>query len=149
MLSSLNLKVAQVRRSLNPQGELTDQVLNLLTRTKKIGWCSWNLQTNQIILDSSLEELYGLEFGEFDRRYETFINYLHPDDRDQCDRIIRSAIFNRTDFQVEYRVVFENNMTRWFRLEAGYCSFEPLILIVEDVTEKMQLIERVQRGAAL
>ncbi len=77
------------------------------------GTFRWNIQTNALDWDESLDRLFGLPPGQTVRSLETFIARVHPDDRagviERCARCAREG----ADFDMEFRVVWCDGSVHW------------------------------------
>ncbi len=87
--------------------------LRLALDAASMGTWDWNIQTNQITWSANLERMFGMQPGEFDGRYETFVNHLHPEDRDRVLDAIARAVNYGEEYDIEFRVVFSDGTIRW------------------------------------
>jgi diguanylate cyclase (GGDEF)-like protein/PAS domain S-box-containing protein len=74
-----------------------------------------------------------------------FDSIIHRDDRDGVRAAIEAALATRSRFEVEYRLVFAGNETRWvwergraFRPAAGDASEGGFEGVIEDISERKQ-----------
>jgi PAS domain S-box-containing protein len=90
-------------------GEALSEVLD----AARIGWWTWDLTTDSMSWSDSLEEIYGLPPGALQGGEQAFHRPLHPDDlprvRDAMDRAIRE----RTEYDVDFRIVPPSGAARW------------------------------------
>ncbi|MDC4226294.1 MAG: PAS domain-containing protein [Candidatus Manganitrophus sp.] len=117
----------------------------------RIGTWDWNLTTGKIVWSSRHEALWGMAPGTFKGTYEEFEARLHPDDRDGVKRATARAIAERSNFHIEYRVIWPDGSVHWI---AG--KGEPLfddagqpvrmIGVVMDITERKQAEEALRRS---
>jgi len=47
-------------------------------------------ETNRVVWSPELEQIFGLESGEFSQKEEDFFEFIHPEDRD----LVRAAVLN-------------------------------------------------------
>jgi PAS domain S-box-containing protein len=77
------------------------------------GTFRWDLRTNSLDFDASLDRLFGLGPGQRTHTLSEFLQLVHPEDRLRvqfaCDRSARAG----TDFDLEFRIVLPNGSTRW------------------------------------
>lgn len=82
-----------------------------------------------------------------------FLDLLHPEDRDRVAARIQGALSSRQPFEITYRMRSDRGATRWV-WDQGRCVDEgsaqaTLEGYVCDVTERVVLSERLQRGQRL
>ncbi len=83
--------------------ELTTR-LHLATVSAKAGVWDWNLQTNEMVWDDRMLELYGLDRGTFPGGIEAWERGLHPEDRSRAIEECQAALRGEQDFDAEFRV---------------------------------------------
>ncbi|NMF63416.1 PAS domain-containing protein [Brasilonema octagenarum] len=93
--------------------QVSEERLRLALDAARMGIWDWNILTNQIVWSASLERLFGMEAGEFDGRYETFLNLLHPEDRAQVQKAIARAVEHREPYDIEFRFFCPSGRIRW------------------------------------
>src|SRR5665647_575933 len=60
-------------------------------RMAHIGNWKWNIVTNEKYWSDEIYHIFGHSPQEFEATYDTFIGYIHPDDRDYVDNITKSV----------------------------------------------------------
>ncbi|HEX3230034.1 MAG TPA: PAS domain S-box protein, partial [Pyrinomonadaceae bacterium] len=70
-------------------------------------------ETNRVVWSPELEQIFGLEPGEFSQKEEDFFEFIHPDDREVVYRAVRSAVESLTDYEVEFRYRRKDGVERW------------------------------------
>ena len=128
------------------------------------GTFRWDIQTNDLDWDASLQRLFGLTPASSPRTLEEFVARVHPDDRAaviaQCDRCAREGL----DFELEFRIVRPDGTVRWIA-ERGRSGLDaegrPLYMTgaCVDVTDrkaaenslshKRRILEMIAGGAPL
>jgi PAS domain S-box-containing protein len=77
------------------------------------GTFRWDIRTNALTWDESLDRLFGLSPGVTARSLQEFIARVHPDDRsgviERCERCRTEG----TDFYMEFRVIWPDGSLRW------------------------------------
>ena len=69
-----------------------------------LGHFHWDLSTNTSSWSDELYRIYGLQPGEI-ITYETYLERIHPDHREQVRKSIEHALSHREPFKHEYRIV--------------------------------------------
>jgi two-component system cell cycle sensor histidine kinase/response regulator CckA len=72
-----------------------------------------DLATERLTCSESMPAIYGLSPSESPTNAEGFFTLVHRDDRSMVQAAMQTAILNRTDFQVEYRVTWPDGTTHW------------------------------------
>jgi PAS domain S-box-containing protein len=90
-----------------------EERLKLALETNQIGIWDWYIPKNKIIWSENLELLFGLAPGTFDGRFETFINLVHPEERELVQQAVMEAVRDKKDYELQFRVVWPNGKIRW------------------------------------
>lgn len=119
-----------------------------------LGTWRWDMATGVTVWDERMEALFGLEPGEFDGSYDTYVSLLHPDDRDEVMKIVEAAVATRTPYRVEHRVVWPDGSTHWI-FGAGAVTVDDHGVVTgtvgcsTDITERIVQAQELHRLAAL
>jgi PAS domain S-box-containing protein len=70
-------------------------------------------ETNRVVWSPELEQIFGLESGEFSQKEEDFFEFIHPEDRDLVRAAVLNAIESGTDYDVEFRYRRKDGHERW------------------------------------
>jgi PAS domain S-box-containing protein len=116
-------------------------VLTLAMRAGSMGAWSRNLRTNDVWWSRELEEIFGLNPGDFARTEAGFFEFVHPDDRHNLRLAVDRAVKSASDYVIEFRFRHAHGDWRWMegRGRATYSEDgSPLILygIGADVTDR-------------
>ncbi len=114
----------------------------------RLGNWDWNIRDNLITRTGYHEQLFGLSPGAFAGTYESFLECVHPEDRDPVQREIARCVASRQDYQQEYRVVWPDGSVHWIEGRARLCCDENgqperMIGVVQDITAR-KLVEQHQ-----
>jgi PAS domain S-box-containing protein len=113
-----------------------------------LGTWRWNMQTGETHWDATVEQLFGLQPGEFDGTYETYVSLLHPEDAPEVLATVQEAVATKGAYVVDHRVVWPDGSVHWIQGKGRAIVDESgevlgTIGCVADVTEQMQaLLER-------
>jgi PAS domain S-box-containing protein len=88
-------------------------VLALAMRSGSMGAWSRNLVTNAVWWSRELEEIFGLQSGDFSRTEAGFFAFVHPDDRQSVRSAVDQAVEHRSDYVVEFRFQHSSGEWRW------------------------------------
>ncbi|MBU7585169.1 MAG: PAS domain-containing protein [Nostoc sp. TH1S01] len=104
--------IKQLRQQ-NQQAQLRESQMKIALEAARMGTWDWDTTTNQVTWSDNKEILFGLEPDSFDGKYETFLNYIHPQDRDLVKASVMQAVETGAEYDVEFRIVLADNSIRW------------------------------------
>ena len=125
-------------------------------RIAHIGNWDWDIQTNELHWSDEIFRIFGLTPQQFGATYDTFLNSVHPDDREFVKRAVNEALYGKP-YNIDHRIVLPDGTVRIVH-EQGEVTFgesgEPIRMIgtVQDITERKENELRVivsERLAAL
>jgi PAS domain S-box-containing protein len=134
----------QIARSLEREQELerTHDQLELALSATDTGIWEWNIETNEIHWDETVERLLGLEPGEFDGSFESFADRIHPADFDETRESIQAAAETGERYEAQFRMSHENGELRWVQVRGKVVDDGTrMVGTHRDITER---IERTQ-----
>ncbi len=128
--------------------EQADERLRVAFELGRLGNWDWNIPENRITRTGYHEQLFGLPPGTFPGTYESFLECVHPEDREPVKHEVAKCLESGEDYQQEYRVVWPDGTSHWIEGRARLRCDEhgqPLSMIgvVQDITER-KLIEQHQ-----
>lgn len=140
---------ARLRRGAS---EMTDRLVLALS-AGGLGTFRWDMATGATDWDAVTEKVFGLEPGTFDGRFETYVELLHPDDRQATLGAVASALSTRRPYEVSHRVVWPDGSVHWLHGRGQVTVNDDgeatgVVGCVGDDTERRQaMIEADQRAA--
>ncbi|MEH1922795.1 PAS domain S-box protein [Nostoc sp.] len=90
-----------------------EERLSLALEAARMGNWDWNITTGEIHWSANLEKLFGMVPGTFDGQYETFMTTIHPDDRESVVLAINRAVYEREDYNIEFRFIKLDGTLHW------------------------------------
>ena len=102
-IEQLNQQLAQEKANL----------LRIAPSAAQMGMWNWDIVNGKNQWSTDQEQLFGLTPGRFDGKYETFLSYIHPEDREAVNQELQQAIQNNSLYQVEYRIVWPDGSIHW------------------------------------
>ncbi len=125
--------------------------LDLATRTVGLGIWDWDISNDILVWDDRMYELYGVDKDNFSNAYDAWLNGLHPDDREENDRISELARLGECEYETEFRIVRPDGSIRFvkalgqvFRNSNGTPA--RMIGINYDITGRKELESRLQQA---
>ncbi len=78
-----------------------------------IGIWEWDLQTGELAWSDEIRRLHGIEVEKFDGRYESWMESIVPEDRQQVHQSITNALASKSEYEVQYRVYMADKALHW------------------------------------
>ncbi len=122
--------------------------VTLAATAARLGVWELNTTTGELWASDKARELFEFEAATSLNR-SVFSNRVHPEDRAARDAAIDSAVRERGEYELDYRVLLEDGAIRWIS-ERGRCMIDErgkptrLIGISLDVTERREAQELVR-----
>ncbi|MEX0726804.1 MAG: PAS domain S-box protein [Planctomycetaceae bacterium] len=117
-------------------------------RIAKIGSWELDLVKNRLNWSDEIFRMFGVEKESFGASYESFLNAIHPDDRQRVDEAYTRSLVTRQPYQISHRMKHADGTVKWVT-ERGISFFDgdgrPVRSIgtVQDVTEQKQAEEKM------
>jgi PAS domain S-box-containing protein len=78
-----------------------------------VGTWEWNLTTGNVHWSENMEKVYGQAHGSFRGSFESFLQNVHPDDRERIPQLVQQAISGDGKYNVEYRQIRADGTLGW------------------------------------
>jgi PAS domain S-box-containing protein len=135
--------------------ELEQRVAELAEsqRVAHIGSFVWDIAEDRITWSDELYRIYGLEPDAFTATFETFVERLHPDDRERVVATIQRTLAQGEPWSMQERIVRPTGEVRhlstWGEVERDEEGRPTRLLgICDDVTELVLQRKQLERHAA-
>jgi PAS domain S-box-containing protein len=143
--------VMQTLRQQTEQAQMQEMQLRIALEAARMGTWKWDILANQVTFSENLKTLFGLEEDTTHKSYETFLSYVHPEDRDRVHHSLHEAIETRAECELEFRVVLPDNSIRWlvnkgvvFRDTSGKAV--QMLGVDMDITKRKQSEENLHQS---
>jgi diguanylate cyclase (GGDEF)-like protein/PAS domain S-box-containing protein len=103
------------------QRQKIDSVRNrfqLANRSGGVGVWDYNLVDGTLTWSAEMYPLYGLPPSDVTGAYELWSKHLHPDDKASAEAALQAAIDGTSDFQPEFRVLWNDGSTHFIKAAA-------------------------------
>ncbi len=126
------------------------QRLSLATDSAEIGIFEIDLNTNEVIWDDKMYEIYGYQKDQSLNLYKTYFKAIHPDDAARMAEIIAELLSSRKEINgAIYRIILPNNSVRYIESHAIIKKSESgrvlsLIGTNRDITEDILGQEKIK-----
>ena len=123
-------------------------------RIAQIG--SWELDiiTNTAYWSDEVYRIFGLEPKEFGDTYESFLDHLHPDDREMVNHAYTESVKNKTPYNSVHRLLLKDGTVKFIH-ERGETFYDEdgkavrSIGTVQDITERRRSEQMISRFSRL
>ncbi|HAT30348.1 MAG TPA: GGDEF domain-containing protein [Janthinobacterium sp.] len=101
------------------------------------------IDAGSVIWSAQGATLLGLKPHPLTHDFDTFLSFVHPDDRESVMRILQDGIERRAGYSLEYRVVWPDGTVRWLAARARvFCDAggrpDRTLGMIWDITERMR-----------
>ncbi|MCA9449100.1 MAG: PAS domain S-box protein, partial [Candidatus Omnitrophica bacterium] len=115
------------------------------------GIWDWNLKTGEVYYSDRFRELLGFSTAEFPNRIESWLDHLHPDDREGAWGRIQDCLNSNNQYEDEFRIRTKWDDYLWFKSRGqAHCDSKgiPIRMIgsVQDRTEKKRVEQALQES---
>ena len=119
-------ELAETRRRLELALEATDT-----------GVWEWDLETDAVRWNETLERVMGFDPGGFDGTFDAFVDRVHPADVSHVREQLDHAIETDSSYQAEFRMCEADGETRWVEVRGRLVDGgDRMVGIHHDVTER-------------
>ncbi|MBD2165150.1 PAS domain S-box protein [Calothrix membranacea FACHB-236] len=128
--------------------QASEEKLKLTLDFAHIGYWERNFITNEISASDNAIRCFGYERNSINVTTEEWLSKIHPEDREWVQRQLKEAIANKTDYVVEYRVVWPDHSIHWIS-STGRAIYDNNGLPLEMLGVLMDVSDRKQAEASL
>jgi two-component system, OmpR family, sensor histidine kinase VicK len=123
-------------------------------RVAHIGSWEWDVAANEIHWSDELYRIHGLKSDEFDATYDSFLEWIHPDDRDSVDEVVQKAFADGEPFDYYHRCIRPGGEVRMLHAQGRVERDENgqalrIFGTCQDVTELKRMEAPQRRLAAI
>ncbi|MCW3077834.1 MAG: luxQ 1 [Bacteroidetes bacterium] len=130
----------------------SERALAEAQRLAHIGNWEWDIDTDKITWSDELYRIYGLHHHEFDGKYQTFLECIHPEDKDYVKHIIETADKQKRGINYIHRIIRQNDGAVRIVNGRGRAVIEKgrvvkFIGTAQDITEAEQAEEKIRNSS--
>ncbi len=131
----------------------SEERLRLAQQAARVGTWEWNVQTGASVWSEMIWSLLGLEEGEVTPSVETFVEFIHPNDREAAFSRVRQVLAEGDDYYDEFRIVPRNGKVLWVSstgrvIRSPDGTPERMLGVNIDITERKQSMEWLKSALA-
>jgi PAS domain S-box-containing protein len=129
----------------------SERILSKAQEIVKMGSWEWDIVENKIIWSEQLYKLLGFEVNEFVPQPETFLKYLHADDKQNVMKTVWTCIQNHKAETLECRAICKDGREILVRCE-GYIEYDVfnalsrVVGVIWDITEQKKAEQELIRA---
>jgi len=147
------------RKKAQDELQLVTERLKLAARSANMGIWDWDIPSDTLFWDNQMYRLYGIDEVASTGAYDTWLNGVHPDDREKTDTLTRQVLQGKGEYITEFRVLWQDGSVHWIKANGQVFFSEPgeprrMIGVNYDISERKQAAEallesKIQLEAAL
>jgi PAS domain S-box-containing protein len=99
-------RVAERHERAEESAEEREERMNLALDSAAVGTWNWKVQSDTVIWDERMHDLFGVERGKFTGKYDSFATLLAPADRERVGAEVARAVKEGAPFDSQYRVIW-------------------------------------------
>ncbi|MEJ7822239.1 MAG: PAS domain-containing protein [Chitinophagaceae bacterium] len=109
-----------------------------------IGSWDWDIVANKIEWSDELYKLFGFTPHEIESNFEEYLNLIHPDDREEVNRIVQKALSDHQPFKFYHRIILKDGSERTLYGRGKVFKDENNVITrmggtAQDVTERKKI----------
>jgi PAS domain S-box-containing protein len=146
-------ELAETRAALLTELRESEERVRIAAEAAELGVWYWDPNTNEHVWSDRCKALFGVPPAT-KPTHELFLGRLHPEDRERTEQKLAEALANRSDYEVEYRMVWPDGSVHWIvaRGRALYDSAgKPIRMtgVIMDVSDRKRTQEALVRSEKL
>ena len=87
--------------------------LRLAMEAAGVGTWQWDSTTRKVTWTEEVSEIFGFTADKFGHTFESYMELVHPEDRERVEDALRLAVVSGGEFEYDYRVVQPGGSIRW------------------------------------
>ena len=126
--------------------DLQKQLLHFAETATSIGYWQLNIVTRRLIFSDNYYRIFGLKPQSIPASSGPFLNYIHPDDRDLYEQVLRKIRKEHTVPEIEFRIIRPDGKTRYVRQKGrpGISGKELVMMgTLQDITVQKSLEKKL------
>jgi PAS domain S-box-containing protein len=141
-----NLAEMKLKRS---EGSLAQ-----VERIAHLGNWKWNIVANELDWSDEIYRIFGRAPQEFEVTYETFLNFVHPEDREFVNQSVNKALYEYQPYRIDHRIILADGRERIVHEQAEVIFDEagrPIQMIgtIQDISEFKRTKDELRKSKAM
>jgi PAS domain S-box-containing protein len=165
MILKMSIDVTEQKRAeteLKKHKEQLEKAYKLLKKSEEdlaeaqkmahLGNWNWNIVNNELYWSDEIYRIFGRTPQEFGTTYDSFLSYVHPEDREYVDNAVKEAL-NGKPYSIDHRIILASGEERIVHEQAEVIFNEEHIPVrmrgtVQDITEQKKAEEALKLANA-
>ena len=136
------------RKQLLDQVNASEQMLAEAQAIAKVGSWEWDISSDLVTWSDEMYRIHEVVPQQFEATYESFLEFVHPDERERVNEVVTRAISETGSFEVETRIRKRGGAEAWIRGRGKVLYDEagrPLRVYgtSQDVTDSVRVTEEL------
>lgn len=132
----------------------SEERLAQVERIAHLGHWTWNIVTNELDWSDEVYRIFGRVPQEFEVTYDTFLNFVHPEDRKFVIQSVDEALYGNKPYRIDHRIILSDGRERLVHEEAEVIFNEtgrPIQMngTVQDITEFTRTKHELRKSRAM
>jgi len=85
----------------------------------QMGFWEWNIVTGKVYWSADLERIHGMAAGGFGGTLESFLDQIHPNDRELVHQSLVRTLDDGSEHDIEYRIIWPDKEVHWVEGRGG------------------------------
>ena len=117
----------------------------------KMGHWELNIPANELIWSDEIFRIFDVNPEKFSADYNSFLDRIHPDDRELVDKAYSDSIKNKTAYEITHRLLLKDGSVKHVH-EKGHTEFDasgrPLRSLgtVQDITKTKETSQKIKES---
>jgi len=142
------------RKRTEDQLRKSKALLTEAQQVARIGNWNWDIPTNVITWSDQMYRIFGIAPQEGPMPYETFLSYVHPEDREDVNRITQKALKDHQPFDHDRRIVWPDGSIHIYQSRGAIevdAAGKPIRLYgtAQDITKSKRVVEALRDSGQL
>lgn len=129
----------------------TEEILQLATKTAKVGYYDWQIDKNELHWDKKMHEIFELDEESTISRFEYFNSSVHPDDEENVRKTFESSMNpenSNSEFNNTYKILINSNQVKYIENNSLHIRndegvVQRIIGTTKDITKRKELEQRL------
>jgi PAS domain S-box-containing protein len=134
-------RMSDAERQFQPSLRESEERLKEAQRIGHIGDWSLDVNSGSMTWSDEVFRIYGQQPGQFSPTYQSFLNRIHPHDRERVEQLERKAFATGEQTSLDHRIILPDDSVRWVHKDIVTVPDEqgdPLRMMgtVQDITQR-------------
>ena len=117
-------------------------------RIAALGSWEWDLASDKLYWSDQVYRIFGQRPDSYETTYETFLNTVHPDDKESVKQAIQQSLNDHVPFNTDHRIILPDGSQRTVHEQAEVILSEgkPVYMqgTVQDITTRKETEQQIE-----